>query len=229
MNVQRWLALMERLQLPPAHETFDGLAQVYTADDRHYHNAEHIAHCLAELDAAASHIPQPDPLELALCFHDAVYDSHSASNEADSAQWAANFLNGCQAPPELTDTVVALILATRHQPDDLIPSAAWMVDIDLAILGSDPAHFAVYEQAIREEYAWVPEPIFREKRAAILRTFLERPALYTTTHFHRKYETQARLNLARSIFALESTFDIDRCADYLNEEMANGLAYQADL
>jgi len=199
MNVERWLALMVRLGFTPALDTFARLVQVHTEAARHYHNHHHIAHCLAELDAAAPHIPDPDPIELALWFHDAIYDPRSASNEADSARWAADFLQECQAPPDLSDAVVALILATRHQSGTFSPAAQWMVDIDLAILGSDTARFAAYEQAIRQEYAWVSETVFREKRAAILGAFLDRPAIYATQHFWEKYEVRARENLAGSI------------------------------
>lgn len=190
---------MDRLGLPPNRAEFDRLVQAYTGPDRHYHNAAHIAHCLAELDAAALHIPAPDPIELALCFHDAVYDTHSASNEADSAAWAADFLRRAQAGPALVDAVSRLILATQHRAGALATDAAWIADIDLAILGSEPVRFAVYEAAIRREYAWVPAGIFREKRAEILRDFLNRPALYATPHFQEKYEAQARTNLAWAI------------------------------
>ena len=209
---ERWLGLMERLDLPPAQTTFEELARAYSAASRHYHNAAHIAHCLAELDAAAAQVPDADALELALWFHDAVYDSRSASNETGSARWAADFLAASQAPRELRAEVVALILATRHQPGHLSPAQRWMVDIDLAILGSDRPRFSVYEQAIRQEYIWVPDPIFREKRVALLRDFLDRPVLYVTDHFRAQYEAQARLNLAWAIGELEGFPMIDRRA-----------------
>jgi len=34
---------------------------------------------------------------------------------------------------------------------------ALFLDFDLAILGSPPATFAAYEQAVRREYDWAPE------------------------------------------------------------------------
>ncbi|MBX3049970.1 MAG: hypothetical protein KF753_00775 [Caldilineaceae bacterium] len=203
MNPTRWLALMDRLHLPPSQATFDRLLLVYTAADRHYHNDRHIAHCLAEMNAAAAHIPDPDPIELALWFHDAVYDTHSTSNEAESAGWAADFLAHGQADPALTEAVIALILATRHQPGELAAPQQWMVDIDLAGLGAEPVRWAADNRAIRQEYAWVPEPIFRQKRAATLRGFLDRPAIYATAYFQAKYEAQARSNLAGTIRRLE--------------------------
>lgn len=204
MNLSRWLALMERLHLPPSQATFDELERAYTASDRHYHNDQHIARCLAELDGAAPHIADPDPIELALWFHDAVYDTHSASNEVDSSQRAADFLNGCEVDSSLTEIVVALVLATRHQPGELTVSAQWMVDIDLSSLGAEPERWAADDRAIRQEYAWVPEAIYRQKRAAILRGFLERSVIYGTDDFQERYEAQARINLASTIRKLEA-------------------------
>lgn len=202
MTIERWLGLMARLGLPPSQEEFSRLAATYTGPDRHYHNAAHIAHCLAELDAALPHIPNPAPLELALWFHDAVYDPRSPSNEADSAAWASDFLRAAHAPRNLGEQIVRLILATRHRPGPLAGDAAWMVDIDLAILGQKPTRFAAYKEAIRLEYAWVPQATFRAKRQEILRGFLERPSLYATPFFHHKYEAQARRNLAWAIAKL---------------------------
>ncbi|HWA25203.1 MAG TPA: hypothetical protein VG734_05960, partial [Lacunisphaera sp.] len=77
--------------------------------------------------------------------------------------------------------------------------AALLLDIDLAILGQPAERFWQYEAAIRQEYAWVPAVTFAEKRAEILRKFLERPALYQTPAFRTRYETTARANLKAAI------------------------------
>ncbi|MBP7962586.1 MAG: hypothetical protein KBG20_06780 [Caldilineaceae bacterium] len=76
------------------------------------------------------------------------------------------------------------------------------MDIDLSILGSDPADYDRYEAAIRQEYAWVPGFLFRRKRKAILQSFLDRPRLYATVFFRERLETQAHINLARAIAQL---------------------------
>ena len=79
--------------------------------------------------------------------------------------------------------------------------ARTVVDIDLSILGAAEADFDRYEQQIRAEYAWVSDRPFRERRGAILRRFLERPAIYLTPEF-RHLEPRARANLARSLSRL---------------------------
>lgn len=77
-----------------------------------------------------------------------------------------------------------------------------LVDADLAILGAEPARFEEYEADIRQEYRWVPSFLYRRKRRALLREFLERPAIFCTAGFRQKYEAAARRNLERSLEAL---------------------------
>jgi predicted metal-dependent HD superfamily phosphohydrolase len=46
--------------------------------------------------------------------------------------------------------------------------------VDLSILGAETPRFDQYEQQVRDEYGWVPGPIYRHKRKAILESFLAR-------------------------------------------------------
>ena len=77
--------------------------------------------------------------------------------------------------------------------------AAVLVDIDLSILGSDMARFDEYEVQVREEYSWVPGPLFRSGRRKILQEFANRESIFTTEYFRDLYEAQARSNIARSL------------------------------
>jgi predicted metal-dependent HD superfamily phosphohydrolase len=93
-------------------------------------------------------------------------------------------------------------MATRHDavPGDI--DAQVLVDIDLSILGAEEKRFDEYERQVREEYGWVPEPIYRDKRKAILESFLARATIYNTARFIERYEPRARANLARSLARL---------------------------
>lgn len=90
-------------------------------------------------------------------------------------------------------------MATEHTAAPLVGDAALLVDIDLAILGTTPARFAAYERQIRQEYAWVPEALFVEKRRAVLQGFTARPQLYTTAYFQERLEATARRNLQQAL------------------------------
>ena len=65
-----------------------------------------------------------------------------------------------------------------------------------------PARYAAYAAAIRAEYAWVEEARYRSGRAAVLRSFLDRPAVYRTPALHAAWETTARINLAAELGSL---------------------------
>jgi predicted metal-dependent HD superfamily phosphohydrolase len=93
--------------------------------------------------------------------------------------------------------------ATHRVPDLGDPGAnrdaALFLDMDLAILGAPPAAFDAYEEAVRREYAWVDDAAWRTGRAAVLRTFLERPHVFHTPEFRERFEDRARENMARSL------------------------------
>ena len=181
---------------------YEDLARAYAEPQRHYHNQQHIAECLAEFDSARHLAQQPTAVELALWFHDAVYDPKSSDNEERSAAMARSCLEP-SGLSELGATVSELIMATKSHSTVAGPDAALMVDVDLSILGQEERRFAEYESQIREEYRSVPKLIFNFKRAEILERFLARSRIYATDFFAAKYEQQARRNLEDSIRQLK--------------------------
>ncbi len=202
MDVERWQRLMKRLGLPPALETYEELIGAYSESHRHYHTAAHVDTCLLELDRIPERVIAMDRVELALWFHDAVYRTTSSRNELDSAEWASRFLTRAGADDSMVGVVYDAILATRHAALPDAEPSKWVVDIDLAILGYPAKEYALFEENIRREYAWVPKRVFRNKRISILRSFLDRPTIYLTAWFRSEYEEQARHNLAEALAKL---------------------------
>ena len=182
-------------------EWFGKIVQRYDEPHRRYHNQEHIAHCLAEFRAAPKLAENPAEVELALWLHDVIYDPKKPDNEEQSAEFAREL---CREARTEDWRVVKLILATKHSAAPLTEDERLVVDIDLAILGQDEDRFWRYEREIREEYAFVPEDVFRTKRAEILEKFLERERIYATDFFFGKYEETARRNLRESIRQLRA-------------------------
>ena len=197
---QRWETTWQRLlpAAPPA-TLFDDLERRYREAHRHYHTLQHLEECFAALDALRPDGSDATAIELALWFHDAVYDVHRHDNEERSAAWAASILARAGVPQALVDKVTSLILATRRHVPSADPDACVLLDVDLAILGAPPARFQEYERQIRAEYAHVPEQVFAQKRRQILEDFLRRPALFVTPAFNARYERQARHNLAETL------------------------------
>ena len=198
-NPERWTQLwrMTTGQIPPL-EYFWQLATMYSEPHRHYHNERHIADCLTEFDNARDATAGTRAIELAIWFHDAIYEPHATDNEELSAQLAAEWIKKFGGKPALADSVHNLVLATKtHESTN--NEAALLLDVDLSILGRPPERFDEYERQIREEYFWVEQSVFDAKRAEILRQFQGRDRIYQTDYFFQRLESQARLNLQASI------------------------------
>lgn len=202
---ERWAALWTTLQLRmPEEARADRILARYAEPRRAYHTVQHLEECLGWLDEARHAAEEPASVELALWYHDAVYQPGRDDNERASAGLARLHLEQGGAPAQLIEQVTSLIGWTEHITEPPPGDPALIVDIDLAILGAPPPRYAEYERQIRQEYDWVPLPIFRRQRAALLESFLTRHRIYSTPHLHERLEPQARINLAAAIAKLRA-------------------------
>ncbi|MHA6493391.1 HD domain-containing protein [Pseudomonas borbori] len=175
------------------------LLAAYAQPQRHYHTLQHLEECLTLLAGNLGLAVAPGELEIALWFHDAVYQVRAHDNEQKSADWAATALTAAGVVQARVDNVVHLIMATCHAAPAQDADQQLLVDIDLAILGSPRARFLQYEAQIRAEYSWVPGFIFRRKRREVLGAFMARERIYQTPALYLQFEQQARLNLALAL------------------------------
>lgn len=175
------------------------LVNAYQESHRHYHTLQHLEECLRWFEGHRDLAEEPAEVEMALWFHDAIYNVRANDNETKSADWAHQALLDAEVDSGRVARIRQLILATRHTAAPEGNDQALLVDIDLAILGAPSQRFDEYELQIRKEYAWVPGIVFRQKRRNLLRQFLSRPAIYHTAKFNTLLEKQARANLIRSL------------------------------
>lgn len=180
---------------------FQTLLASYSEPHRKYHTIQHLSECLSAFEQARQLAPHPAEVETALWFHDAIYDVRRSDNEERSAQWAEAELEAAGVPTGTTGLVSSLVLVTKHTAVPITQDEQVLVDIDLGILGASEQRFAEYERQIRDEYAFVPDLLFRRKRRAILKSFLQRSRIYSTAHFHAVLEQAARSNLRRAVGA----------------------------
>ncbi len=175
---------------------FEELVTRYREPHRAYHTLKHLEECFALLDELRPLAKAPAVIELALWYHDAVYRPRRSDNEEASAELARRDLEVAGAEAPLIEAVTAMILATTHRAPPSTGDTEILIDIDLGILGAEASRFAEYERQIRKEYSWVPEFLFRSKRAEVLEGFLARPQIYRTAPLHARLEERARHNLA---------------------------------
>jgi predicted metal-dependent HD superfamily phosphohydrolase len=171
----------------------------YSEPQRRYHSRQHLSECLAAYAEVRVLAVHPAEVELALWFHDAIYDIHRHDNEERSAEWARTALLDAGVEYDAAQRVAAMVLATRHAQPPTTADEQLIVDIDLAILGAAPERYAEYERQVRAEYAFVPGWLFGRKRRAILRSFRDRTYIYGTEHFRTQLEERARANIGASL------------------------------
>jgi predicted metal-dependent HD superfamily phosphohydrolase len=128
-----------------------------------------------------------------------------ASGDDESGQWAHAALSSAGVPDDAAARVEKLVLATKHASLPGSKDEQLLVDIDLSILGADERRFAQYEVQIRDEYSFVAEPLFRQKRRAILQSFLDRPFIYSTAHLRSALEARARSNVSNPVAGISPT------------------------
>jgi predicted metal-dependent HD superfamily phosphohydrolase len=176
---------------------FERVYAAWSAEPRRYHGTEHLVDCLRELDAVSAPVPTADHVELALWYHDVVYEPQRSDCEERSA--LALLADAVTlAIPETTARVAAnLVRATAHAQAHELSSlaSALVVDIDLSILGRDVLRFMDYEYSVEEEYAWMSRLSFRFGRGRFLAALLARPHIFRTEHFRTRYEQRARRQL----------------------------------
>jgi predicted metal-dependent HD superfamily phosphohydrolase len=191
----------------------DGLLIRYGEPSRHYHTATHIMWVLRHLHdlASASVRELSSELIAAALYHDAIYDSRAADNEARSAALAARELSEIGWSAEQCAAVEALIITTAgHVAAEASPLAGrdnddeanMLLDADLAILGSEPGAYSAYVHGIRSEYIHVDDDAWRSGRARILQQFLDRPRLFATEYMYTAREHRARANIAAELAGL---------------------------
>lgn len=197
-----WVRTLEayRVTAADAYPVFDVLVAAYSAPERHYHNLEHLGEMFRVAGRLAAQVSDPNALQLAIWFHDAVYDSRGKDNEKRSGELAVDLLGPIGVPASTIDRVVQMIWATAHTGDaPATRDTAALLDADLAILGAADERYARYTADVRKEYAWVPDAQYRTGRAAVLQRFLSAPRIYHTQLVFEEGEARARANLAREL------------------------------
>ena len=205
-SLARWKQPWAELGLQARMELHADLRKRYSEPHRAYHTLHHIAECLALLEQTQSMAQSSAAVELAIWFHDAIYDPRKTNNEERCAEWARRELRRAGASLDLQEHVGAMVIITRHDGIPETPDEMLMSDIDLAILGSGPARFDEFEKQVRTEYRHVPTQLFRVGRRRVLSEFLEREFIYHTEWFRMRREATARVNLQRALTRLAGKF-----------------------
>lgn len=206
---QQWVRLLGRYQVSPAdcYPAFDRLVAAYAEPHRHYHDAEHIYEMMKVAGRLHSQGHDTAAVQLAVWFHDVVYDPKANDNEEQSAQKVGDWLGPLGLPEATLNHVAGMVRATAHlaeRNEELDADTAVLLDADLAILGSAPARYQRYAADVRKEYGWVSDTDYKAGRSKVLRHFLNLPQIYLTPPMQAEGEALARANLEAELRELSA-------------------------
>ncbi|MCO8161270.1 hypothetical protein NJC38_03765 [Pseudomonas sp. 21LCFQ010] len=202
LDLQRWQSLWQRLGVQPPQDAFEHLQRLYAGPARHYHSAAHIDAMLQTFDTLRDHAQAPELLELAIWYHDAIYDPSRQDNESRSAELASQVLKASGLGTQV-QTVHELIMATDHRQPATSADQRLLVDIDLSILAATPSEYSAYAKAVRLEYGCFPDALYVPGRVAVLKKFLQRPVIFTSPAGQARWEARARENIQAEIDGLQ--------------------------
>jgi len=194
----RFMECCQQLELPcnQAKVYYEQLYDLYTDSKRHYHNLAHIFNLLNLLDKYKTSIEQSLLFELAVWYHDAIYNAKAKDNELQSALLVQKLFSKYLDVTSLA-YVDALIMSTEgHFPRVENQDAYLFLDFDLSILAAEPSVYNLYSEAIWQEYkiAYI-KLLYKMGRKKVLKNFLAREKIYFSPVFFTNYEVKARQNI----------------------------------
>lgn len=184
----------------------DGLLARHREKHRRYHTALHVARVLRHVEelAASEPVEQLGEVVAAAFYHDAVYEPTHPANERASARLARRDLTALGWADDAVERVAAMIEATEHEVSpEPAGGTAVLLDADLAVLGADPATYSTYVEQVRSEYRDVDDADWRVGRSQLLRSLLDRDAIFTTPTGRDRWESRARANLTAELATLD--------------------------
>ncbi len=211
MSKDRFQALAYRLDPSVASTVverwYKTVIVAYSQEHRHYHTLSHVSTMLDLLDEQRENVQHADAVELAIWFHDVVYDPRRNDNETESGRMFSHFSNELKLNRNICTHVQTMIDATigHKLPTGLnqeeIRTAAFFLDCDLHILSTEAAVYNRYAHDIRKEYNHFDDDTYRKGRISVLQTLVSRDKLYFSLGSSSQ-ETAARANMLREITEL---------------------------
>ena len=192
---------------------WQGIAMRYNESQRVYHSLQHIRQLFGQFEQVKQHLYQPHSIALALLFHDVIYEPTRSDNELKSAEYAVDSLIPYLTAEQCQHIYTLVMMTASHQIDQIdeliehgkYSDAAYLLDMDLSILGASWSEYQQYAQAVRQEYTHISNVDYRVGRVEVLKGLLGHPTLYLTDYYHSRLEEQARENIKREIKILRAS------------------------
>ena len=199
-----WNILAFKLKISKAesNQIFQEIESRYSEPHRTYHTMIHIYQLFMLMENHPDELENHTLIELAILFHDIVYDPQQNDNEAKSAAIADKLVGPYL--DAVTRHQLKLIIESTHQHKPILAASdnQYFLDMDLSILGVSSRIYNGYVRKIRQEYSILPTRKFDEGRKEFLVNFLKRPRIFYTDLYYNQFEEQARSNMEQELMLL---------------------------
>ncbi|WP_423812998.1 hypothetical protein [Psychrobacter sp. 219-2-C] len=207
---QHFTAINSAVESEKVNNLWQDIAIRYSENQRAYHSLQHIEQLFAQFKQIKHVLNEPHIIALALFYHDVIYAPTRSDNELKSAEYAVETLRPYLSAAQCQHIYALIIMTANHRLAECSSAqknfdAAYLLDMDLSILGASWLEYEQYAQAVRQEYAHVSNIDYRVGRIAVLTELLAHPTLYLTDYYSTRLETQARQNIKREIKILHAS------------------------
>ena len=207
MPADRFVSLWDRNLLPSAvsraREVYDELEALYAQPWRAYHNMDHITDCLDFFDQCSDHALNADAVELAIWFHDCIYNIGDSDNEAKSRDLFLEKAEG-QLPPELMAVIDELIMDTRHVEEPESSDGKLLSDIDLTSFSLPWERYLADGKNVQLEMGYTDENDNRDGKIRFLSSLNEHGRIYYSPYYAKHHEHVAQANIRRHLDILHN-------------------------
>lgn len=207
-------AISSHITLEQVSILWQNIAMRYNKPQRAYHSLQHIQQLFGQYDQVKGNLHEPHIIALAIYYHDVIYEPTYSDNELKSAEYAVESLTGYLNAEQCQHIYALIMMTATHELDkwsnetkerEKYSDAAYLLDMDLSILGSSWSEYEQYAHAVRQEYAHVSDDDYRVGRMAVLKELLAHPTLYLTDNYYKRLEKQARKNIEHEITLLHAS------------------------
>ena len=207
---QHLTAINSAVEPEEVNNLWQDIAIRYNENQRTYHSLQHIEQLFAQFEQIKHVLNEPHIIALALFYHDVIYAPTRADNELKSAEYTVEALRPYLSTEQCQHIYALIMMTANHELAECSNAqknfdAAYLLDMDLSILGASWSEYEQYAQAVRQEYAHVSNIDYRVGRIAVLTELLAHPTLYLTDYYSTRLETQARQNIKREIKILHAS------------------------
>ena len=207
---QHFTAINSAVEPEKVNNLWQDIAIRYNEAQRAYHSLQHLEQLFMQFEQIKHVLNEPHLIALALLYHDVIYAPTRADNELKSAEYAVEALRPYLSAAQCQYIYELIMMTANHKLADYSNAqknfdAAYLLDMDLSILGASWTEYEQYAQAVRQEYAHVSNADYRAGRIGILTGLLRHPKLYLTDYYYDRLEKRARQNIKREIKILHAS------------------------